>query len=146
MQPHRKNLARGFTLIEAALATCIIGVGAVAMLQLLAAGTSANQDSLEQTGATNLVRNIRELSLDMPFAQLPSLNNQTYSPPVDSRGQQIAAMTGWTQRIAVQSVDPARLSTDIIDSTPDAVRVTVTITRNGQDVASSSWYAFGVTP
>jgi Tfp pilus assembly protein PilV len=136
----------GFTLIEAALTTCIIGIGAVSMLQLLAAGTSANQDSLQQTGATNLVRNVRELCLDVPFAQLPTYNNRTYSPPVDSRGQPITAMTGWTQRVTVQSVDPARLSTNIIDSTPDAVRVTVTITRNGQDVASSSWYAFGVTP
>jgi len=39
-------------------------------------------------------------------------------------------------------VDPARLSLDIIDSAPTAIRVTVTISHNKIRVSSASWIRF----
>jgi prepilin-type N-terminal cleavage/methylation domain-containing protein len=58
---------RGFTLIEAAMVTVIIGVGVVAMLQLLAAGTVSNSEGTELTTAINLANNIREMSLGLAY-------------------------------------------------------------------------------
>jgi prepilin-type N-terminal cleavage/methylation domain-containing protein len=58
---------RGFTLIEAAMVTVIIGVGVVAMLQLLAAGTVSNSEGTELTTAINLANNVREMSLGLAY-------------------------------------------------------------------------------
>src|SRR5258706_9513897 len=55
-----RPIRRGFTLIEAAVTTVIIGVGCVAMLELLGSGTLANNDGAELTTAMNLAGNIRE--------------------------------------------------------------------------------------
>jgi prepilin-type N-terminal cleavage/methylation domain-containing protein len=59
---------RGFTLIEAAMVTVIIGVGVVSMLQLLAVGTVSNSEGTELTTAINLANNIREASLALAFS------------------------------------------------------------------------------
>lgn len=58
---------RGFTLIEAAMVTVIIGVGVVSMLQLLAAGTQSNSEGTELTTSINLANNIREMSLGLAY-------------------------------------------------------------------------------
>src|SRR4051812_27311045 len=58
---------RAFTLMEASLVTVVIGVGVVAMLQLLATGTMVNGYSNEQTTAVNLANNIHEIALGLPF-------------------------------------------------------------------------------
>ena len=68
MRSHRPAAGRrGFTLIEAAMVTVIIGVGVVAMLQLLAAGTVSNSEGTELTTAINLANNIREMSLGLAY-------------------------------------------------------------------------------
>src|SRR5689334_18528489 len=58
---------RGFTLVESAVVTVIVGVGVVAMLELLAAGSVSNAEGAELTTAINLASNIREISLGLPF-------------------------------------------------------------------------------
>lgn len=69
--------ARGFTLIEAAIVTVIIGVGVVGMLELLAAGTQSNSDGTELTTAINLANNIREMSLGLAYYDPQSDNSST---------------------------------------------------------------------
>lgn len=54
---------RGFTLIEAALAILIVGVGVTALLELLAAGTMSNSAGTELTTAINLANNIHEITI-----------------------------------------------------------------------------------
>ena len=49
------------------MVTVIIGVGVVAMLQLLAAGTVSNAEGTELTTAINLANNIREASLGLAY-------------------------------------------------------------------------------
>ena len=63
----RNPLRRGFTLIEASMVTVIIGVGVVAMLELLAAGSVSNAEGTELTTAINLAENVREIALGMAF-------------------------------------------------------------------------------
>jgi type II secretory pathway pseudopilin PulG len=138
--------ARGFTLIEAALTTVIIGVAFVGMLQLLAAGTVSNIRGTELTTAVNLARNIRENALRYQFAQIPALDGESFSPPIDSRGVGISQLEGWEQRIRVQPVDPDRLTVSITTPYPEALRVTVTILRNKQQVCELSWFCFDATP
>ena len=54
---------RGFTLIEAALAILIVGVGVTALLELLTAGTMSNAAATELTTAINLANNIHEITI-----------------------------------------------------------------------------------
>lgn len=137
----------GFTLIEAALTTVIIGVGFMAMLQLLAAGTASNIRGAQTTTGMNLAKNIREMSLKLPFDQLTTLNGVTHAPPVDSRGVSLGdTFKNWTQVISVQAVDPNKLTFDVSDETPDALRITVRIMQNGTELCQTSWYAFDGTP
>src|SRR5688572_4263618 len=121
----RSVRARGFTLLEAMLTMVIIGIGVVATCQLLAAGTNANIEGASLTTAVNLARNVRELSIKIPFADLPALNGRTYNPPVDSRGEEVPGFAKWAQSIEVQAVAPSRWTTNIVDPDPDVVRVTV---------------------
>lgn len=141
-----KSARRGFTLIEASLTTVIVGVGFVAMLQLFAAGTSANIKGTINTTGINLAKNVREMSLKMKFAQLTTLNNKTYSPAVDSRGEVLPDFSNWSQTVVVHPVDPDKLTLDITDADPDAVRVTVTVNHNGNKVCDLSWLSLKGAP
>jgi type II secretory pathway pseudopilin PulG len=155
----------GFTLIESAMVTAIIGFGVVGMVELLAAGTNSNSEGAELTTAVNLANNVREISMGMAFRdpQLPNtwatkegtgnansdaplyddvldLDNATFSPPLDVRRQPITGYAGWAQNVVVESVDPNQIAAVRPDTvTLPTARVTVTVTRNGQFVHSASW-------
>lgn len=150
MNGHQRVLSatrrRGFTMIDATLATAIIGTAVVSLMALLGAGTRTSIDASQQTQATALIRNIREMCVAKRFSDLPAMHNRTYAPPVDSRGRAISVLSNWRQVISVQSVNPDRLTTDLIDSDPDAVRVSVSVFQNNRQIAASSWYSFRVDP
>lgn len=149
----------GFTLIEAALVTCIIGVGVTGMLQLLAAGSVSNASGAELTTGMNLAKNIRELTLGLSFADpltpthwgpesgesLPTFDDlddfagAVFSPPIDARRQTLTDHSGWQQTITVHSIDPDRLTLDVTDGSSPASRVTVVITHNGVFICELSW-------
>jgi hypothetical protein len=118
----------------------------MSLLQLLAAGTISNVQGAQTTTGMNLAKNVREMSLKLPFVQLSDLDGDSYSPPVDSRGSALSDFSDWSQTVDVQPVDPDRLTLDVSTDTPLALRVTVTVSRHGQAVCSTSWYAFDGTP
>jgi hypothetical protein len=132
--------------MEASLAIVIVGVGVTAMLQLLAAGTVNNVDSFELTTGVNVARAIREVTLQKSLAQVIAMNGTTHQPPWNGQSSPISQLSDWKQSIAVQSVNPDNLTSNIVDPTPSAVRVTVTVTHNGTKVCDMSWYTFNATP
>lgn len=142
----RQPARRGFTLIEAAMATVIIGVGVLALIELLAAGTVSNVRGAEQTTAINMAKNIRELALQKTFPELQDMHNITHGPPVDSRGEPLSGMAGWSQQVKVESIDPNRLTVPLPDASPHAVRVTATVIRNSRTVCELSWFTFKEAP
>lgn len=133
---------RGFTLMETSLAMVIIGVGLLAMLDLIAAGTAANVDGVNETMGMNLAKNVREQMLKSTFAQILAMDNRTHSPPINSGGVALSGFDGWSQVIDIQAVDPANLKLDNVNPTPDAVRVTVRVAHNGQQICQLVWYRF----
>ena len=141
----RSGRVGGFTLVEAALTTAIIGIGIMAMLELIAAGTKSNLEGAELTTAINLAKNVREYTLGLTFEQTRNLNGTIYSTPIDGRGQTIGSQSGWKQAVAVQAIEPNSLITSSNDTTPDAIRVTVTVTHNDQYAGELSWYRFAST-
>jgi len=148
MFTRRKNHPRrsGFTLIEASLTTVIIGVGVVAMMQLLATGTVSNIASFEQTTGVNVAKAIREITVQKTMPQVVAMNGSTHMPPWNSQSHSMDDLNNWKQTIAVQSVNRDKLTQNIVDANPSAVRVTVTVTHNGMYVCDMSWYTFTKTP
>lgn len=122
---------RGFTLIEAALATIIVGVGVVSMMQLLAACTYQNRAASQSTVAMYLAQCVQEMTNDMPFVDpnggpavptppgglllynnLDNFNgwNTTATVPVDSTRQALPQLANYAQRVTVTSVNPNNFS------------------------------------
>ena len=69
---------RGFSLVEAALTTVIIGLGSTALMALLASGSTANQQAAMLTTAIDLANNIHELADRLPY---PSTTTTTWGVP-----------------------------------------------------------------
>ncbi|QOV90115.1 PilV family protein [Humisphaera borealis] len=157
---------KGFTLIEAAWVTVIVGIGAVAMLELLAAGTVVNANGNQMTTAVNLANNMREIALGLPFndpeqpvtwatkeASVASyddvldLDGTSFSPPLDVRRQPIADLTSWKQTVTVQSVAPDAVpSVRPNNATTATARVTVKILQNNKQVHEMSWLVVAPNP
>jgi Tfp pilus assembly protein PilV len=137
----RCRCRRGFTLIEAALTTVIIGVGVLALLQLLAAGTMSNVASTKLTTATNLANNINEWSLRLRYDELrDAFNNKTFDPPKDALGNNLPDFSGWTQVVDVHYVDPNRITLAVADTQVEPTsRVSVRIEHNGKMIHETCW-------
>jgi type II secretory pathway pseudopilin PulG len=159
----RTGRRTGFTLIEAALVTSIVGIGVLAMLQLLAAGTTSNGADAEMTTALNLAKGIREMSVGLAFVDettptnwgpdagetnvglyddIDDLDGAVFNPPIDALRLTLNDHANWEQRVTVQSVDPDRITVAVPNGTSPAARITVTINRNGQRVCDISWTTF----
>ena len=149
VQPARRTprrQRRGFTLIEASMTTVIVGIGVLALMELLASGTVSNVRGTEMTTGVNLAKNIRELALQKTFAELPAMNNASHKPPIDSRGEALTDMAEWQQEVKVESVDPSSLTTPLPAATPHALRITATVNRNGRKVCDLQWFSFAAAP
>jgi prepilin-type N-terminal cleavage/methylation domain-containing protein len=132
---------RGFTLVEAATATVIIGVAFTALLQLLAVGTVSNREGANLTTGVHLANNIHEAAIRVPYADLFALE-RTYSPAVDARMVALPGMTGWSQVVDVSYVDASLLTSAVPDTQYEpTARVTVSVVHNGKQVYRTSWLA-----
>lgn len=137
---HRqRRVSAGFTLIETALATVIIGVGVLAVLTLLAAGTRTTGDSLRLTSGLNVAHGFREFSLTRSIEELDALNGQQRTPPIDARGQAMSGMSDWKQVITVQGADLQRLTLAVPPDSSPLRRVTVNVMHKDQSVVSLDW-------
>ncbi|RPI64127.1 MAG: type II secretion system protein [Planctomycetaceae bacterium] len=156
----------GFTLIEVAIATVIIGLGVTALLTSIGAGTRANKGGQKLTQATFLAQEIREWTLRLPFKDtdaadasnppgsdgydpqtyvddLDDLMNVTYNPPRDGRGQAITDMPGWSQTITMTWRNPANLASVVTAGTSKVVYVQVCVAYNAQPVLTTGWLVRG---
>lgn len=159
---HRQD---GFTLIEAGIATMVVGIGIVALVHSLGAGTNVNHQGQNITQAVFVAQEVREYSLTLPFRDkdtpanppgpdaddtevddLDDLMGATFSPPIDGQGKPIDNMAGWTQAVSLQWRDPNSLTSTVPNGSSDSIYVTVTITRNDQQVLQTSWLVSKRTP
>lgn len=139
-QPLRRPLRRGFTLIESAIVLVIVGVGTVAMIQLLAAGSMANSESHRITTGLNLARSVREMTQSMTYEQILALDGQTFSPPVDAMSATQNDFTGWEQAVTIHRVDPNYIALTVANTvdTPMA-RAEVVVSHRGEFVCQFEW-------
>ena len=148
----RRARARGgYSLIETALATIIVGVGVVALMQLFASCTKQNQLGANMTTALLLAQNVQEAMADLPFRDprgtgfgreetgtgadahkdfndVDDFHDWTSAPgaPIDATRERLAGLAGYAQAVSVERINPNQLSSVLPGD--DAVRVTVRIT------------------
>lgn len=128
---------KGFTLLEALFAVLLIGLGVVSLVAASGAFTMANAAGLDLSTAEFLMEEVREMTAATPFDNLPALNGQTYSPPVDAAGTALPEFAAYSQRVLAQNVSPANLSSPQAGS--DFIRLTVIVTKNGRQINSVDW-------
>ena len=131
----------GFTLIEAAIVTAIVGIGIVGLLELLAAGSMANINPKQLTTAVFLANNVNEMMQGHDsYALKADVDNKTYTPPKDGRGQNLVGFDNWSQIVDVSYVLPNRLTTIVPDTQVEPTsRVTVKITANDEIIYQTQW-------
>jgi type II secretory pathway pseudopilin PulG len=144
---HGGKHVRGFTLIEAALATVIIGVGVTAMMELFSACTKENRAAGQSTVAMMLTENIRELMEDLAFndptsgrsvfgaevnEELPIYDDvddfdlSTFNPPINAARQPLTQLSQYTQVVSVMPVYPTMPSANTNESSPSIPKTTYT--------------------
>jgi type II secretory pathway pseudopilin PulG len=136
-----RRRSAGFTLIEAAIVTAIVGIGIVGLLELLAAGSMANINSKQLTTAVFLANNVNELMQGKDYDELKATyDNVTYSPPKDGRGENLAGFNTWKQIIDVSYVQPNLLTMTVPDTQWEPTsRVTVKIMANDEIIYQTQW-------
>lgn len=159
---------RGFTLIEASLATIIVGVGVLAAVQLFHACTSANRAGNHLTTGMLLATHLEEAMTTLPlrdpqsgavgstdgdavgaFDDIDDFNNAAFSPPRDSMQQLVSSMPNYTQVVTVTAVQTDMPSSTTVGYT-GVVRVLVRVLHradvnatatSGQEVYRATWLA-----
>jgi hypothetical protein len=132
----RKRRA-GFTLIETALATIIVGIGVLAMVSAQSAFHQQNSWSTHASIATHLGNEIREMTWNLPrhdpvtgdaywgpeneasFEDYDDLDDfdglgggLVFMPPINAQRRVISNMEGWSQTVRVFNVDPFNIVFD----------------------------------
>jgi type II secretory pathway pseudopilin PulG len=146
----RTQHAHGFTLIEAALATIIVGVGIVSTMTLFAACTQQASASNQITTASMLANNVHEALAGLSFGDptfghqffgpesgetlatyndIDDFDGSKFNPPIDAQRNRIANLSQYTQIVSVWPVFPNKLSansTADTAKTPDISKTTYT--------------------
>lgn len=155
-RPHLHRSARGFTLVEVAIAIVIIGVGVAAIMQLATACAFQNRAASQITSAVLLAENIREMLADLPlndptvgsthfgaesgetlasYDDVDDFDGRTFSPVIDASRTQLDGFEGYSQSVVINPVNSTQLSgnlsgTQISKNTyTGAVRLTINISR-----------------
>jgi prepilin-type N-terminal cleavage/methylation domain-containing protein len=130
---------KGFTLIESMMATVIIAIAIVALMASNLAYTSANTYGADLSTAEFLIEEIRELTAVMDYDGLASLDDKTYSPPIDMNGGSLADFANFSQIVAVENVNENNFTVVVGDDASDFLRVTVSVTQKDEQISSASW-------
>jgi len=148
------SLRRGFTLVESALATVIIGTGVLAIVFAQQTFHAQNNWAMQAATGMRLASEIREMTFNLPRHD-PVTGNDTWGPepnelgvidyddvddfdgavfsydlgngPLSAMRQSVLNMAGWSQHIEVWSVDPFDIHTTVDDGTSEMVRVDVIV-------------------
>jgi type II secretory pathway pseudopilin PulG len=155
-----RSYSRGFTLLEAMIATMIVGSGIVAIMGAQRAFHTQNDWAAQAAIGQQLGVELRELVLGLPQRD-PVTNDDVWGPepdevavddfddlddfdgavfdsasgtgPLNALRVPIQDMAGWRQRVFVENINPFDLTETVADGGSDLMRVTVIVERRLND-------------
>jgi prepilin-type N-terminal cleavage/methylation domain-containing protein len=130
----------GFTLAEVLICSVIVLIGFMALVAAFGQESVSIQRGEDTTVATFLADEIRDMAIQMPFADVLALNGMTYSPVILSTGQ-TEQRTNWSQVVAVTPVSASDLN-HAPTGEATAARLTVDVRANGRSVLQQTYYIF----
>lgn len=143
----RRRRAKGFTLAEAALATVIVGLGILSMVELFATCTTQNAAATRMTTALLLASHIQETMDGLPFNDpftgsshfgpepgetlatyndVDDFDGARFNPPIDATRQTLPLQSQYTQLVSVMPVLTNQLNVDTNESAPTISKSTYT--------------------
>ena len=149
----------GFTIIEALVATIIVGLAIVALVMANGVFTQANAAAVNLSTAQFLVEQIRELTAVLPvvdpttedatfgaeegslvsYDDLDDFDGVSYSPPINASRAAMSDLSSFTQQITVENVNSSNFNQTVADHSSPFVKVTVTVSQNSNELASATW-------
>jgi len=139
MKMNKKKLSSGFTLVEALFAAMLLGLVIAALAAASGAFTMANGYGVDLSTAEFLIEEVRERTANVDVdTLLASYDGQTFSPPVDVSGAAMTDFGEFGQQVEIGYVESGNFGNTVTGPT-DFVRLTVTVTKGGQPVSSTSW-------
>jgi prepilin-type N-terminal cleavage/methylation domain-containing protein len=137
--PHGRR--RGFTLAEVLVCALLLALGFVALVAAFGHEGLCTQRGEDVTLATFMADEIRDMALQMNFAEVFNLGAQPFNPAVLSTGDP-AGLTGWTQHVTVRPVSATSLNQQVAQGVADAAQLTVEVRRNSKPVIAQTYYIF----
>ena len=139
MKMNKKKQSSGFTLIEALFAAMLLGLVVAALAAASGAFTMANGYGVDLSTAEFLIEEIRELTANENIdTLLASYDGQTFNPPKDISNLDMADFSEFSQQVEIDYVESGNFANTVTGPT-DFVRLTVTVSKSGQPISSTSW-------
>ncbi|MBN1942021.1 MAG: prepilin-type N-terminal cleavage/methylation domain-containing protein [Phycisphaerae bacterium] len=138
-QNRRKGNRRGFTLVEALMTILLLSVGLAAVMGAVNLGIRNSGEGAVLTQGVFLAQEIRERTLNMNFADVAALDGTTYGPPINSHGETISGMSGWSQAVQTSYRSPNDPSVEVGVGASDLVYVQVQVAKDGNVRLTTGW-------
>lgn len=139
-QQKQKNISTGFTLIEALFAAMLLGLVIAALAAASGAFTMSNGYGVDLSTAEFLIEEMRELTANVDFdTLLTSYDGQTFNPPKDVSNSDMTDFSEFSQQVEIVRVQSGNFDQIDASGTSDFARVTVTVSKAGQPISSTSW-------
>ena len=135
---HKKLYGAGFSLIEAMVASVIIGIAVVGLLLSSGSLTKVNAAGIEISTAEFLIEEVKTRCASMAYDDLPAFVG-TYSPPQDIYGTALTNFSTFSQQVTVENVSNSDFTIIVATGGSDFVRVTTKILLNGSEISSADW-------
>jgi len=123
--------------MEAVFSIMIVGLGVVAMMQLLGSGTKVNAYGNHLSSAVFLSEELQAMTDDVAFEDLLSFDGQTFNG-VDANGNPVQGLGTYQQQLLAEGVTPEDL-TVYVGADPEMIRLTAVVTHQGMELARVSW-------
>lgn len=136
---NRKNRKNGFSLVEVLIAVMFVGLAIAALMAGNGAFTQANGVANEMSIAEFLAEQVRERTTLLPFENLYSFDNVTYSPPQDAKGDVLSDFAAFSQQITVENVSNTNFTQTVADGSSSFIRITVKVYLGTKEISSTSW-------
>jgi len=152
---------RAFTLLEALIATILVGFSIAALLAANGTLSMANGAGADQSTAEFLAEQIRELTAMLAvvdpttgtatfgpesletsvtsYDDLDDFHGAVFSPPIAANRATLPELAGFSQQVTVQNVSLANLDQVVANHSSQFVRVTVRVLKSGRAICTTSW-------